>query len=182
MKYRENELNRMYKTLTEDLLSILGKSKKISQAKRRSYIRAFVSLIEFDTFSRKQLVLHLQHSGLIKFNVSEIMLLTEIQPEIDNKGDIKEKQKFIRLIDNYRFAIRMFCKATHIDFVLPTDNQGWNSFKATVELRNKITHPKNEDELNITDENMKTVLNAFKWFSNNDETIIKLLENVMQPE
>lgn len=177
MNYQQDELRRIYDTLTKDLVSILGKSKKLSQTKRRSFIRALVSLIEFDTYNRKQRALQLHSSNIVHFNIAEMILLNEIQPEVDNKGEIKVKQKFIRLIDNYKFAIKLFCKASQISFVLPTNSPGWVAFKDTIEMRNRISHPKNENDIIITDHNFRTVLSAYEWFMNNYKMIIELLQN-----
>jgi hypothetical protein len=103
------------------------------------------------------------------------MLLLEVQPEIDDKGHLKERQKLLRLIDNYRFAVRMFCKASDINFELPTNEKGWTDFKDTVALRNRITHPKKEQEIHISDESMRIVVSAYKWFMDNYKTITSIL-------
>jgi hypothetical protein len=172
MKIKNDELRRVYDTLGKDLISIIGKTKNPSQTRRRSFIRAFVSLVEFDTYNRKQRALQLHSSGYHQFNISELILLKEIQPEIDDKGRVRERQKFIRLIDNYKFSIRMFCKAVQINFEIPVNNEGWIAFKETIELRNQITHPKNESELYITDDNLNTVIKGYEWFMTNYKMIV----------
>jgi len=150
---------------------------RVPQHKRRSFVRAFVSLVEFDTYNRKQRALFLCEHGKVRFSESELMLIREVQAEIDDKGNVKERQKFLRLIDNYRFAVRMFCKATGISFELPTNDKGWTHFKDTVALRNRITHPKKEQEIHISDESMRMVLSAYKWFMDNYKTITTMVGN-----
>lgn len=175
---QRDDLGQLYDTLTHDIGHIVGKSQSLAQWKRRSFVRAFIALVEFDTYNRKQRVLYLQDHGHGKFRTAELVLLREIQPEIDDTGKVKEKKKYLRLIDNYRFAIRMFCKATGIEFELPTNNDGWTAFKDTVDLRNRITHPKNISEVEISDEQFQRAVTAYKWFMDNYSAIVTLLQAV----
>jgi hypothetical protein len=172
----DDELRRIYDTLGSDIMRIIGKSKKLPQFKRRAFVRAFCSLVEFDIYNRKQRALYLYNHGFHCFNISEIVLLLEIQPEVDNKGRVKERPKYIRVVDNYLFAISMFCKVTGIVFQLPFDRPGWSAFKDTIELRNKITHPRSEKDIAISDEQLGMAVLAYKWFMDNYKHIVTLVD------
>ena len=173
-----DDLGQLYDTLTKDIAHIVGGALSVPQFKRRSFVRAFIALVEFDTYNRKQRALYLHQQGHYRFEASELMLLREIQPELDDTGKVKERQKYLRLIDNYRFAIRMFCKATGIEFQLPTNDAGWTAFKDTVTVRNRITHPKRMDEVNVSDKQLQTVISAYKWFMDNYKAIVVLLKKL----
>ncbi len=178
----ENDnLRNIYDTLGRDLIAILGRSKTLPQFKRRSFVRALVALIEFDIHNRKQRLSKLHTEDFIQLTNSELSLVLEIQPEIDETGKVKDRQKFLRLLSNYRFSIRLFCKHMNLQFSLNTNSSGWTSFKKLIDIRNKITHPKKSGDINITDEQFQDVLEAYKWFMDNYKSIVKLLvqkENV----
>jgi hypothetical protein len=163
-RIERDDLGRLYDILVRDIGQIVGRSSSLPQYKRRSFVRAFLALVEYDTYNRKQRVLYLHTKGVHRFNESERIMLQEIQPELDDSGRLKLKRRYLRLIDNYRFAIRMFCKAVDIEFTLPTNEPGWSAFKETVALRNRITHPKKLSEIEISDSQLKSVFDAFEWF------------------
>ena len=173
---KNDDLRDIYDTLGQDLILILGKSKTLPQYKRRSFVRALVALVEFDVHNRKQRLLKLHGENIIELTHSELALAREIQPELDEGGKVKERQKFLRILSNYRFSIRTFCKYTDIEFCLDTNCPGWMSFKKLIEIRNTITHPKKSVDIEISEEHFQDVIMAYKWFMDNYKSIVEMLE------
>jgi hypothetical protein len=169
-------LRRLFDLLAKDTIAVAGKSKKrLSQTKRRSFIRALFAWIEADTFNRKQIALLLHHEGQVDFSAAELALLREEHYDLDPKGQARTQQKFLRLAENRRFGVRCFCKATGIDYNVETGNQGWEGFLRSIKLRNRITHPKNPADLFVSDNDLQGIWNTFLWFKNNSQQISQKL-------
>lgn len=173
--YRDFRL--LFDTLAEDVVRAIGNSKKsLSQPKRRALVRTIFALVEAGTWSRKQIAL-LQHElGNVSFSEGEIALLKEEQYDLDQSGAVKVQKKFLRLADNIKFGVKAYAKAAGIRYVLPTDNNDWQAFLNSIKVRNRITHPKKSTELIITDEELRELIQAFKFTLDNSKNIQRLLD------
>lgn len=147
-----------------------------SQFHRRTYIRTAFSYIEGNIFRMKQSALAvgkiLKHNNL--FSNAEVSILEERCYELDDKGkaiDIKAK---LQLVKNLRFAFVAFAKATSAAFELPVNSAGWEAFKKTIKVRDRLMHPKQIADLSITDEELRTAKLAFDWFMENEHELEKL--------
>jgi hypothetical protein len=52
------------------------------------------------------------------------------------------------------------------------DNR-WNDFKRTFDIRNRLMHPKTNTNLNINNEEMIVIVNGWKWWIDLQVSIIK---------
>lgn len=98
-----------------------------------------------------------------KFTPGDISMLEEQTYDVDGKGKVRKRKIFLKTANNLRFAFNVSAKLT-LDFNLDASGKGWESYKKAVKIRNRITHPKNISDLNISKEEMSTVREAFMWF------------------
>lgn len=163
-------------TLALDLDTILGNGRRsLSQTDRRSLVRALFALIEADVFNRKRIALRLCDEGFVSFSIAELALLREEQYVLDDKGLAKTNQKFLRLSDNLKFAIHSFVKAADIKHNIPTGTREWKAFQRSIKIRNRITHPKDPNDLDINEEEFQQIKATFNWFVANKEELLKKL-------
>jgi hypothetical protein len=168
----------LFDVLAKDLSTIIGKSKRIMpQSKRRLFIRSLLSLVEADTWKRKQICVHLFRLGRLQLTEHELALLNDEQCDLDKQGNVTVRRKQLRSADNYRFAINIFVRATGIEYKFPVQHAGWQSLLETIAFRNRITHPKSVKEIHITDKELRTVFRAFEFILMNSRDIRDLLSH-----
>ena len=145
-----------------------------SQFWRRVYIRTCFSGIEAEIYAFKQIALeqHEKQGGL--FNEGELALLNEHSYDVSDKGEAHTQQKFIQLTKNIKFAFKAFARSWSITYEFPAD-QGWTSFVAAVKIRNRLTHPKNHDDLTVSSEDLREVITANIWFVENTLFLMKAM-------
>jgi hypothetical protein len=124
---------------------------------RRACVRTAFASIEGITFFLKQAALQTEKAGL--FCPAETALLLEESYTLDN-GRAVIQRKFLPLEQNYPFAVAMYARKMNSPFVLEK-REGWEAFKSAIEVRNRITHPKRPELLEITDEELEEVRRAY---------------------
>ncbi len=100
----------------------------------------------------------------VRFTDAELALIREERYELSYKGEVRIRQKFLRLADNLRFSFKLFAKATNSTYELDVGGIGWDSFLKAIAVRNRITHSKYERDLVISDEDFDFVQKAAQWY------------------
>ena len=65
---------------------------------------------------------------------------------------------------NVKCFIELTNKLFSNEIGLMKDQNGWQSFIRSIEVRNKLMHPKEPKEFEVTDEQVADIKSAFKWF------------------
>lgn len=146
-----------------------------SPASRRSLVRTAIAAVEGLTW------MYREH---VRAFASELGVLSEIEAQafaesiwiIDEAGKASEQKRFVSTTAMIRFATRIaerFLPGCAPDF----SGRGWDSLKSTFALRNRITHPKEEIDLTITDVELQQAISAFFWISH---SLIEVMEKTSQ--
>ena len=133
---------------------------------RRTYVRAYFAFVEGWVWINKQLALvrhYLSNTPLL--SEAEVALLRDEQYEVKSNGDAVIRTKFIRLVDNIRFMDKCLDKVGRPTKPLDFESPAWRALKESVEIRNRITHPRTPEDLDLSDEDMKTIQDAANWFA-----------------
>ncbi len=143
-----------------------------TQLNRRAFVRSLFALIEGGTFLLKQYALEINKMGITKkgvghFSQAELALLQEEQYDLTDKGEVRTQQKFLRPTENVRFTFSALAKAQKLSHKPDVSGEGWQSFKKAINIRNRITHPRRESDLEITDGELKIIRKAFAWYVKN---------------
>jgi len=141
-----------------------------AQFNRRSYVRTVFSLIEGETYLRKQYALMLHELGAIKLTDAEVAILREEQYRLNSKGEPDSQPLFLRLPENLRFSFRVDAKVHGREYKLETSGRGWESFLKALAVRHRITHPKQFEDFEITDEEVARVNDTLEWYLKNRNT------------
>lgn len=137
-----------------------------SQCARRMSIRSLFTYFEGSVWIIKQACVKATCEVCRKVkNPGREGLLLDESYEVDANGTIKIRPRFTPIASNLRFAFTTFeelagCK---IDLMIGTHH--WQNFKTTIEVHNRITHPRQEEDLFITDEELEKSEDAGNRFN-----------------
>jgi hypothetical protein len=134
-----------------------------SQYQRRSSIRSGFAAVEGWIAFMKTVILDDLHLNDDLHSPAEVALLREESYELRETGELRVSRKFIPTDANLRFTIKMWCKGTN-DGKLDLSGNGWQAFKASLALRNRLAHPKNMGDLTVSDVDLRTFVEGMQWF------------------
>jgi hypothetical protein len=128
-------------------------------------VRAVFSLMEGVVHRMKQIALAYYKKRHVNFSASEIMILSDKSYELDRQGKIAEKRLKASLTGNIRLAFSMFGRVHHSTYDLRVDNAAWEAFLKSIEVRDRLMHPKEYVQLNVSDDEMSRLDRTYQWFS-----------------
>jgi hypothetical protein len=169
------ELTRMSTILTRDIeMCIKAFSTEDSQFWRRTIIRTTFALIEGNTFRMKQLVFTLNKTKLL--SNAEIALLNEEAYDLNEKGEAYVQTKYINITRNIKFAFQVFARAFGSNYSLKVDDNGWDCFRKSLKVRDRLTHPKKIGDLDVTEQEVNDILIALQWYKLNFDQVLGMVE------
>jgi hypothetical protein len=135
------------------------------KAHRRFYVRAVFALVEAFVEQHRHLLVHLCEAGKIELSENRLSQLRQIKRILDTGGAVvREEPNYMRIFDK----IKEVYKAAAIGFGSPLTvtfgDDHWREFKEAMELRNRITHPKNIEDCWIFEPSLQKVIAAHDWF------------------
>lgn len=165
--------------LTEDVARALSRQQtRDSQSARRDLVRSAFAAIEGWVWVLREEVMETakQTKGL---NEDEIAVLSERTFYVSNSGDIKSRPNHLDLKTTIRLCAKIANRVTQqkdIDF----SEVGWEKLQNAKDIRNRITHPKNINELILEPKDVDNVLDAFFWISDKILDVIETSVNVRE--
>jgi hypothetical protein len=151
--------------LTEDVFLHVKDDPEIPDSQqRRSFVRSVFALVEGMTYASKQKILDKYGP---KLSPAEIALITEESFDLDDGGTSKTRPLFLPLAKNVRFMFDLLIRFWEIPLEIKVGGPGWQGFLAAIQVRNRLTHPKQSSDLTVSDDDLKNVHAAYRWFSAN---------------
>jgi len=92
----------------------------------------------------------------------QVCALSDLSYHVADSGQIKIQPARTGLRNKALFAINMLAKSNGVQIV-PREIEGWSHFKNAIELRNRITHPQNVDDLAVSQEEYDSAIKGLKW-------------------
>jgi hypothetical protein len=171
-----NNYKFVFSELMQDVETAYAKlSESDNQYNRRVYVRTLFALVEGELFNKKQLALKMFLLGRVSFTESELAIIKEEQYYLNNLGNAETRNLFLRLPENLRFTFDSYARAFTCKFKLDVKCSGWDAFLNAVKIRNRITHPKQQMNLEINDKDLYVIKTASKWYR---DISIKLMESI----
>jgi hypothetical protein len=163
--------------LLQDLsANIQVAAKAENQTERRSAVRSGFAVVEGLIHSIKQTILEDLHLNPGLHSIAEVAMLREEMYGVDRTGETQVQPKFIPTDTNLRFTIKMLCRGTS-DGNMDLSGRGWQAFKSSLEVRNRLAHPKQLSDLTVTDSEMKAFIEGLYWFM---KTVTEKLAEVLE--
>ena len=178
-----SDLDAMYVTLHKDMIFCQQRQQEDKVIWRRMYVRASFAFIEAFSFYLKQHAFNQtlvavydsfkQGSGHIPSR--DLALLNDESYCLSDKGEAKIEKAKLRTIPNLLFALSSFAKSIGSDYVAMKDDAGYESLTMAIKIRDKLTHPKDVQSLEVTDEQVRIVTTAIEWVQ---REYVRILANV----
>lgn len=133
-----------------------------SAMNRRHLIRAIFSAIEGLRWQLKQDVISHTSSLRMQLSPHEHAALAEETYQVDDRGKITVQPRFLPLKSSLRLLARVvhrYSDGYEVDFSHP----GWQCLCDAIDVRHRITHPKECLDLEVSEEETRTAMRGFYW-------------------
>lgn len=136
---------------------------------RRALVRAFASNVEGACFVWRQVAIRLICSDNSRqIPVTKLALLQDKEFRVQKNGKLKEDRQRQASIGYIAFTFRTCAEL----LTIPSDeidrwfsDDGWRRFQDAIDVRDRLTHPKQPFDVEISDEGAALVSGAFHWFA-----------------
>jgi hypothetical protein len=144
-----------------------------SQLARRNYIRSLFAFYEITLSNLRETTTKLLTD---EFDLSGEWKLHEIFPLLDETARISNNGKlylepnrspFLELV---AYTLKTYAMQVGHNKEVLSDNR-WKAFCQSTQIRHRITHPKFHSEIEITDDELKTIDSGLEW---RNEILIEL--------
>jgi hypothetical protein len=161
-----DERFRVFDVLHQDIESLLiaYRNDWTSQPLRRLFIRACWAMIEGEVFCLKQFTLRACELGGESLSADEHVFLSESRVVVDEKGGAMLKYVHGDTLSNLKQTLKITKSKFELDWTPNFGIQDWGKLRCSLELRDRITHPKTTAELTISDGELDLHRDAFAWF------------------
>lgn len=157
--------------LSRDLLWALKRLKPgCPQRLRRYALLTFAAYVEGVVNMRRALL-----AQMVRFDCghdhvrAELAALHGEQYALSSDGTVSVRPKLQPMPDLIRFVYSL-CQKIVPGYPHPTwSSAGWRDFRAALELRNRVVHPRLATDVSITDAEIRTFRSGARWFV--DETV-----------
>jgi len=130
----------------------------------RQLVRAVFAYIEAVTFSVKASSAARCLDRGIELSDPERFLATDVEHDINEKGEVVQTPAKISLAKNVRFAIALNRRASGVSEPFAASAGWWSSFRAAVRVRDRLTRPKFPSDLDLSGDDILNVLRAKRGF------------------
>ena len=151
-----------------DLSKVLGDT----QFARRTYVRAVFALVEGNMNLMANVCLQSANRGEIQMSAMEGEVVRQ-ERTIERQGVPATIPKFMPAKDRLGPLMNIFARLYGRSHSLNKCNAGWQSFATAIELRNRITHPRNASAFEVTSVELDTLQEARSWFADAIEDLLK---------
>jgi hypothetical protein len=140
---------------------------KSSQLSRRNYIRAYFAWVEAMCFFLRRLVIEnrFQKRVIRAVDVPEYAALSENRYSVTSKGEAVTEPANTRTLDYIGFSLMACSRLFKLGFFIDRGDKHWQNLALAVRIRDRITHPKSQADVSISDDDIKTVEGFSGWFS-----------------
>jgi hypothetical protein len=162
-----NRLRALHDLIVDEVTSyneVFGGESGSTDFARRCLYRTIFSTIE-------AYISHLKASALLFtidqpnfFTESERLALRDLEPFVNEKGDVGTRPARIRLKDNLKLAFKLFARSQGREHQIDYQTSGGIAFTSAIKIRDRLTHPKDSKDWIIREQDAKMLLAAWTWF------------------
>ncbi len=125
---------------------------------RRNFTRAVFAWIEAVSFLMRQFVLYkLKEKPLTLEMLPKLVAASETTYNVGNDGEVHEDRLRSRTSNNLMFSIKSFAEIWDLKLDINKGGRNWQDYVKALQIRDRITHPKNAIDINITDQEVETI-------------------------
>jgi len=141
---------------------------------KRTVVRSYFALLEGTIYQLKRVALDGNKQVNI-LDVFEVNILNEKTGYLTDKGVCKVKPHKAMLIPSILFTIQSLVKVFKLDYKIIKDSN-FKSFEKAIKIRDRITHPKDQKSIQLSDEDVMLIGHANIWFTKTISEVLKLIQ------
>lgn len=132
---------------------------------RRAFVHSVFAMIEGVSYRLKQICLHSKdHTGKIPFSFEETVALQGVTVAIKDNGKVTSQPLRTPTDSDLVFALAMFNKLANSDSPIRIGKGGWKVYKEAKKVRDRLTHPKKVEDLEVDPLSLGKVDYCRIWF------------------
>lgn len=174
MAQAHTDLNALYQELRVELNELVSahdtsqdpfrsvQPKVLTSLERRLVVRSTFAAIDAVAYRLKQVALEPKRVG--QLTPGERALCIEESYELKEEGEVWVRPARLRFLPNLRFAFAVASKAENLSFALDVSTAGWQALRSGAKVRDRLMHPKTVADLTVSNEEIESVIQAFRWF------------------
>lgn len=132
-----------------------------SEPAKRDMIRTLFAAIEGYIWLYREHVIEAARS-MDGLKAEEEVALSELSYQVTEQGNIVEQPRFLSMLATFRITTRIAGRLSP-DAKIRFDTGEWDRLRSAIAIRNRITHPKRQTDLEISAQDLSEVLSAFHW-------------------
>ena len=132
-----------------------------SQQVRRDMIRTLLAAIEGYVWLYREHVIEAARS-MDALTLKEEVALSEASYQVTEQGKIAEQPRYLSMLAAFRLITRIASRLDS-DLTIRFDTGDWERLRTAIAIRNRIMHPKQRSDLEISDQDLASAQNAFFW-------------------
>jgi hypothetical protein len=142
--------------------------KSDTQFARRAFVRAAFAFNEGLIYWFKGIVQELMfaNAGTKGLNIDALFFLDDRKPRLNQRGKIEHDDNRVSFMAQCALVLRMAAEQRNIDPEKYFGDNGWNELQKSLIVRHRITHPKQPENLDISDEDLQSVSEGHRWLHN----------------
>jgi len=140
------------------------------------YVRLFISFVESLVATLKAEILE----EIDDLSNAERALLSETTYDVSDQGKPVEKAFFVSIQKSIRFVFTMYAEMYGVQPSPNYGDDGWAAFLDAIRIRNRITHPRQVDELSVSDSEMVRIDKARDWIMASYRGILQSIISKLQ--
>lgn len=137
-----------------------------TQVVRRAYVKAAFAAIEGMIDWLRHQAIDSACSGDGGLNITRLQLLQLEEFQIEKNGTLKLTDQRHRFLNYAAFVLRALAEENGIDFSPHLSSHGWGQLQSSYRLRNRLTHPKTDTNLDVSDAELTDTSEGVRWFFN----------------
>ncbi|APY09952.1 hypothetical protein BWZ22_01250 [Seonamhaeicola sp. S2-3] len=159
-----NELVKEFESDAKE--NFLRLEKKDSELNKRNYIRSLFCLYEIIIANLRESIADRIWSKAQygeSFDLHKFYSLMDESAKINQSGKINKRPNQTPFANMVKFVLKTYCEEFNI-----TENlfsNGWSDFKESIEIRNRVTHPKFDQEFKISEDDLRKVEKGREWWN-----------------
>jgi hypothetical protein len=138
----------------------------------RTMVRSLFAGIEGLCYRTKHIALAAATLKNITLTSAELAMLREESYGLNDKGEAECIKSKLRTAPNLAFTLTILARARGGAYDIDINSVGWQALKKSIRVRDRITHPKNANDLRITKQELTDVMTTATWFIGEHRQII----------
>jgi hypothetical protein len=132
-----------------------------SSLAKRNFVRALFAWIEAISYLMRRVVWEkLSKQPLTPESIPKLLAASERAYSVDGQGEVVETKLMTRTSNNLAFSLRSFANVVGLSLTINKGNRNWQSYSEALKIRDRITHPKRLEDLELTDADIEAVREA----------------------